>query len=178
MYLGSIWSFSVSGCISFEKVMLISKQNEAEQQHQTVPCWRAQWSGPGSCVRRGRWLSGDAPWWSAEEETHCSVRATSGHGSSLCLCFSLAQTVLALRKCPWTLYLDDTDQSFWIFLKHWLEGCSRQTQDGGGDCSSGRHRFIRRGIALNTQCSVWRKKEWWVTTRTKALTCMKGKTRQ
>ncbi len=61
-------------------VQFISVKRQSGAQHvkktqmTTVPGWRAQWSGQGSCARRGRWLSGDAPWLSAEDE-----RETADH---------------------------------------------------------------------------------------------------
>ena len=128
----------------------------------TVPCWRAQWSGQGSCVKRGRSLSEDAPWLSGEDRTHTLLLMPKKRKRIHVLCFTAcsAQAKLALViscssldesntiKLVWPLYLDDTDESFRIFLEDRLEGCSWQLQDGGRSCSSRRHCFVRCWIAL------------------------------
>lgn len=65
------------------------------------------------------------------------------------LTFSFFNSKTSLQFAVWdNPYLNNPDQSFWIFLKHWLKGCSRETENGGRSCSTGWYGLIGGWISL------------------------------
>lgn len=114
-------------------------------------------------------LSEAAPLWSTGQEGKVTEKmclfflaVQGGFSLIIALCFAECyllvesiHTVFAAQLINnmihfflWTLYLDDTNQSFWILLKHWLKSCSWKTQDSWGNCSSRRYCFIRCWVTL------------------------------